>query len=235
MAIRKVPLVEGEYFHIYNRGNSKQEIFLDDEDRQRFLKLLYICNSTKRIDFRRDIVKKKIVAWEFDKGKPIIAIGAWVLMPNHFHLYITSLLSEALLPTGNAITDFMQRVLTSYSKYFNAKYQRTGSLFEGKFKSTHINRDPQAQYLFSYIHLNPLKLIDSKWKIEGIKDEKKALEFLNNYKWSSYQDYLMSTRPEGKIINRDKFLNYFSTTESFKKDIFSWIKKEELDGSLASV
>ena len=57
----------------------------------------------------------------------------------------------------------MHRVLTAYSKYFNAKYHRTGSLFEGKFKSVHINKDTQAKYLFSYIHLNPLKLIDSKW------------------------------------------------------------------------
>jgi putative transposase len=231
MSIRKVNFIEGEYYHIYNRGNSKQKIFLDDKDRERFLKLLYLCNSKQRIDFKNDIVKRKINVWDFEKGKPIVNIGAWVLMPNHFHLYITPK-TEARLPSGNAITDFMHRVLTAYSKYFNAKYQRTGSLFEGKFKSIHIKKDTQAKYLFSYIHLNPLKLIYSRWKEEGIKDKKKAINFLDSYKWSSYSDYLEIIRPENKIINRFDFLNYFETKSDFLKEIFDWIKK---DGSKASV
>src|SRR3989344_1061692 len=80
---------EGEYYHLYNRGNSKQEIFLDDQDRDRFIKLLYLCNSHKSINFRDDIVEKKIDAWDFKRGKEIIFIGAWVLMPNHFHFLTT--------------------------------------------------------------------------------------------------------------------------------------------------
>ncbi|MBI3306137.1 transposase [Candidatus Nomurabacteria bacterium] len=181
MSIRKTDFVEGEYYHIYNRGNSKQKIFLDNKDRERFLKLLYLCNSKQRIDFNNDIIKRKINAWDFEKGEPIINIGAWVLMPNHFHLYVTPK-TEALLPSGNAITDFMHRVLTAYSKYFNARQQRIGSLFEGKFKSVHITKDTQAKYLFSYIHLNPIKLIDSKWKEKGIKNKKEVFKFLNSYK-----------------------------------------------------
>jgi putative transposase len=223
MSIRKVDFVKGEYYHIYNRGNSKQKIFLDDKDRERFLKLLYLCNSKQRIDFKNDITKRKISAWDFEKGESIINIGAWVLMPNHFHLYISQK-TEARLPSGSAITDFMHRVLTAYSKYFNAKYHRTGSLFEGKFKSVHISNDNQAKYLFSYIHLNPLKLIDSKWKEQGIKDKKEAINFLDSYKWSSYFDYLDIIRPESKIINRIDFLNYFDTKRDFQKDIFDWIK-----------
>lgn len=229
MSFRKTEFVEGEYYHIYNRGNSKQKIFLDDKDRERFLKLLYLCNSKKRVDFRDDIVKKKINVWDFEKGESIVNIGAWVLMPNHFHLYITPR-TEARLPSGNTITDFIHRVLTAYSKYFNAKYQRTGSLFEGKFKSVHINKDNQARYLFSYIHLNPVKLIDSKWKEQGIKNTKETLKFLDSYKWSSYLDYLGIIRLENKIINRVDFLNYFNTKKDFQKEIFDWIKiqsKEE--------
>jgi putative transposase len=235
MSFRKTKFVEGEYYHIYNRGNSKQKIFLDDKDRERFLKLLYLCNSKQRIDFKNDIVKRKINAWDFEKGESIVNIGAWVLMPNHFHLYITPK-TEARLPSRNAITDFMHRVLTAYAKYFNAKYQRTGSLFEGKFKSVHIKKENQAKYLFSYIHLNPLKLIDPKWKEEGIKDKKKILDFLSSYKWSSYLDYLENIRQENKIINRIDFLNYFETKRDFQKEIFDWIRiKTEKDGSLASV
>jgi len=223
MSIRKTEFAKGEYYHIYNRGNSKQKIFLDDKDRERFLKLLYLCNSKRRIDFRDDIVKKKINAWDFEKGESIVDIGAWVLMPNHFHLYITQK-TEARLPSGTAITDFLHRVLTAYSKYFNAKYHRTGSLFEDKFKSIHIEKETQAKYLFSYIHLNPIKLIDSTWKEQGIKDKKKVLDFLNSFKWSSYLDYLEVVRSENKIINKVDFLNYFKTKRDFQKEIFYWIK-----------
>ena len=169
MSVRETEFIEGEYYHIYSRGNSKQKIFLDDKDRERFLKLLYLCNSKQRIDFSNDIVKRKINAWDFEKGEPIVNIGAWVLMSNHFHLYVTQK-TEAMLPSGSAITDFMHRVLTAYSKYFNAKYSRVGSLFENKFRSVHITKDTQAKYLFSYIHLNPIKLVNPKWKENGIKD-----------------------------------------------------------------
>lgn len=217
-------MVGGEYYHIFNRGNSKQKIFLDDQDRDRFLKLLYVCNSEQNINFREQIVRAKINAWDFEKGTPIVFIGAWVLMPNHFHLYLTTN-AKARLWQDKIISIFMQKVLTAYSKYFNAKYQRTGSLFEGKFKSVHINKDNQAKYLFSYIHLNPIKLINSKWKEQGIKNKKRALDFLDSYKWSSYSDYLMIPRIESKIINREKFFNYFKTKKLFQKDIFNWIKE----------
>src|SRR3989339_382023 len=89
MSIRKTTLVEGEYYHVYNRGNGKQKIFLDDEDYERFIKLLYICNSEKKINFREEIVNKNIDAFEFKRGQQIVSMGAWVLMPNHFHVYIT--------------------------------------------------------------------------------------------------------------------------------------------------
>lgn len=226
MSIRKIEFVVGEYYHIYNRGNSKQSIFLDDQDRERFLKLLYLCNSKERIDFSNDIVKKKMDAWNFEKGESIVDISAWVLMPNHFHLYITPK-TEARLPSGNAITDFLHRVLTSYSKYFNARHQRTGSLFEGKFKSVYINNDTQAKYLFSYIHLNPIKLIDSKWKENGIKDIKKSLDFLSKYKWSSYNDYLNQNRQESNILNVSDFPKYFSNIKDFNKEILDWLEYKE--------
>jgi putative transposase len=226
MPIREIDFVEGEYYHLYNRGNSKQKIFLDDKDQERFLKLLYLCNSKQRLDFGNDIVKRKINAWDFEKGESIVSIGAWVLMPNHFHLYITPRKNaqRSSDSSENAITYFMHRVLTAYSKYFNAKYKRTGSLFEGKFKSVHVNKDNQAKYLFSYIHLNPLKLIDYSLKKEGIKNTKKAVNFLDSYKWSSYHDYLDVARVENKIINKIDFLNYFDTKRDFQREIFDWIK-----------
>ena len=89
MSIRKVPFVFGEFYHIFSRGNSKQAIFLDDKDRERFTQLFYLCNSKKIVNYRENIVRANISAWDFDRGDTIVAIGAWVLMPNHFHIYIT--------------------------------------------------------------------------------------------------------------------------------------------------
>lgn len=224
-------MVSGEFFHIYNRGNSKQEIFLDDEDYSRFIKLFYLCNSEYNVNFRENIVKKHIDAFDFERGESIVSIGAWVLMPNHFHIYITSPKPGFGLEYKDGgltnITKFVQRVCTSYSKFFNKKYNRTGSLFEGRFKSVHIKNDNQAKYLFSYIHINPVKLIQKDWKDVGIKDKKKALEYLSNYKWSSYLDHKGIQRKENSIINLKDFPQYFSDASDFDQEILTWLSYKD--------
>jgi len=137
MSNRKVPLVDGEYYHIYNRGNSKQKIFLNKEDYDYFVKCLYCCNSYKSFKFREDVIKPNINAFDFERGEPIVSIGAWVLIPNHFHIYITFSHKSDLWQNikrnkdKNRISEFMRKVSTAYAKYFNAKYERTGGLFEG--------------------------------------------------------------------------------------------------------
>lgn len=234
MSQRKVSLVSGEYFHIYNRGNSKQDIFIDEEDYRRFIKLLYLHNSKKNIRFRDLIVYSKINAWDFQRGENIVYIASYCLMPNHFHLYITS----APIPGMGAeeeqkiqnIALFMRKLCVSYSKYFNKKYNRTGSLFEGRFKAVHVKDDTQAKYLFSYIHLNPIKLIDSTWKVNGIKDKEGAIIFLKNYKWSSYLDHLGIKRNENVILNRENFPNYFSNISDINKEILEWLQFSPIPG-----
>lgn len=225
MSMRMTQLVEGDFFHIYNRGNSKQEIFLDKEDYQRFIKLLYLSNSEKNVTFRDDIVKKHIDAFDFDRGETLINIGAYVLMPNHFHLYLSP--KPRLGPDEelNNVAKFMLKLCTSYSKYFNKKYGRTGKLFEDKFKSVHIVTENQAKYLFSYMHLNPIKLIQRDWKESGIRDKDEALKFLYNYKWSSFDYYQGIKKDENKILNLENFVNYFPDSESFRKEIFEWLSK----------
>jgi len=221
MTIRRIPLVEGEYYHVYNRGNDKRLIFQDDKDREHFIKLLYLCNSNKKINFREDIVNRKISAWDFERGDQLVSIGAWVIMPNHFHIFITS--NPGGLEKQNNISLFVGRISNAYSKYFNAKHNRSGYLFEGRFKSVHVGNDKQAKYLFSYIHLNSLKLIQKDWRENGIKNKKEALIFLKSYKWGSYLDYLGEIRPENNIINTKSFLNYFPNHDSFSEEIFDWI------------
>ncbi len=220
---RKNNFTEGEFYHLYNRGNSKQNIFLDNQDKRRFIKMLYLSNSKKRMNFREDIVKKKIDVWEFDRGKSIVSIGAWVLMPNHFHIFITPTSSPTSDVGLNRVSFFMKKLCISYSKYFNKKYKRTGSLFETNFKSSFIDSDRYLKYLFSYIHLNPVKLIDSKWKENGIKDIKKTNNFLENYEWSSYKDYCGEKRIQEKILSKKDFPKYFDYPKVFKDEIFDWL------------
>ena len=231
MGYRKIPLTNNEFYHIYNRGNSKQKIFLNGQDYDRFIKLLYVCNSIKQISFRDDIVEKKIDAWDFDRKEEIVSIGAWVLMPNHFHIYITfpedRLRGLQREQEENNISVFMRKVCTSYSKYFNLKYKRTGSLFENRFKSVRIENDIQAKYLFSYIHLNPIKLIDSKWKENGLKNKKGTKDFLKKYLWSSYLDHKGVIRSENKILNKKGFPKYFKNIKDFDSEIEEWLTFSE--------
>jgi hypothetical protein len=229
MSIRRTYLAGGEFFHLYNRGNSKQKIFLDEEDYSRFVKLLYLSNSEYNVNFRNDIVYKHINAFDFKRGKNLIYIGSWVLMPNHFHIYIfnPNTPKHCLGVEINNITKFMLKLCTSYSKYFNKKYSRTGKLFEDKFKSVHVNKENQAKYLFSYIHLNPIKLIQNDWKEKGIKNRNECIKFLDKYNWSSYKDFTGITRNENRIIDLKNFpLNYFPNSKSFKKEIIEWLKLE---------
>lgn len=218
MSIRKVKLVSGEYYHIYNRGNSKQKIFLDKEDYLRFVALLYACNQKDTLKVNN--LNKGQTLYDIERKEPLVSIGAYCLMPNHFHLLITQ--SE-----DNNISIFMQKLSTSYVMYFNKKYGRTGSLFEGKFKTQHLYKDTYLKYIFSYIHLNPVKLIQKDWKEKGIKNKKAAVEYLNSYPYSSYLDYMGIERIQNKILSIKQFPRYFPSTKSFLAEIFEWLNYKD--------
>jgi len=212
MSIRKTLFSVDEYYHVYNRGNSKQIIFHDKFDYERFIKLLFISNSKNNFVMRN--IHKDI--FYFERGSLLVGIGSYCLMPNHFHL----LLKER---EEGGLSKFMQKLATSYSMYYNKKYNRTGGLFEGKFKAEHLAKDKYLKYIFSYIHLNPLKLIDKNWKVCKVKNKEKFLDFLKRYTYSSYLDYMGNIRPENIIINYESFPNYFPRRESFEREIFEWL------------
>lgn len=213
MSIRKISFAPNEFYHIYNRGNSKQIIFHDKYDYDRFIKLLFISNGQE--NFKIQFIRKNNI-YDTQRGKLLVGIGTYCLMPNHFHILLTQ-------TENGSISKFMQKLSTAYSMYYNQKYKRTGSLFEGKFKSEYVGKDRYLKYLFSYIHLNPVKLIDSWWKEGGIKNKQETLYYLRNYKYSSYQDYLGIDREEKLILNREMFPNYFPEKEPFEKEIFEWL------------
>ena len=209
-----------EYYHIYNRGTDKRIIFLEKHDYHRFILLLYFCNSREPVDLQLIFREGRTFAELFNlpKGKSIVAIGAWCLMPNHFHL----LLKETV---ENGITEFMRKVSTGYSVYFNNKYNRSGSLFQGKFKSEHLNNDRYLKYIFSYIHLNPIKLIpgESKWTENGIKKLNEAEKFLKQYEYSSFNSYAKERSNYSNMINKSEFPEYFPAIEDSVKEIREWL------------
>ncbi len=218
MSLRKISFVVEEFYHLYNRGNSKQKIFLDEKDYWRFVDLLYAVNSASRFNFSDSI--KGISVYEREQNRPLVAIGAYCLMPNHFHILVTPLVEEG-------VSRFMQKLSTAYVMYFNQKYQRTGGLFEGKFKSEHANNDRYLKYIFSYIHLNPIKLIQNDWKEEGIGNKKLAHEHLHAYPHSSFLDYVRpNNRIQSKILNTDPFPNYFPNNKRFMKEVTDWISHD---------
>lgn len=213
---RIVTISLDEYYHCYNRGTDQRKIFLTQKDYLRFAVLLYTCNSIKPIHISNFESKELIELFDIERNESIVAIGAWCLMPNHFHLLLKEI-------KEGGISLFMQRLLTAYTMYFNKRSHRRGTLYEGPYKFEHASKDRYLKYLSSYIHLNPVKLIDSKWKENGIKNKGKAKSFLESYEYSSYLDYKGIIRPQNKILNKAVFPEYFQATKDFKQEINTWL------------
>ncbi len=194
---RKTPFVEGEHYHVYSRGVEKRKIFMTTKDYDRFVALLYIMNqdaSFRMENFLRDKQKSLKDIFKEQRGKPLVSILSYCLMPNHFHLILYE-------HREGGISKFMGKLLTAYSMYFNTKYERSGPLLTRPFRSEHISSEPQYMYIFSYVHLNPISIIDGKWKEEGVKNKKEVEKFLEKYQFSSYQDFLGKNRGEIAIID----------------------------------
>ncbi len=210
----------GENYHVYNRGVDKRDIFLDKADYTRFILLLRLANDDNPISVRETRRLLDLGLPVKDKREIITNIGAWCLMPNHFHL----LLNEKI---DGGISKFMAKVLTGYTMYFNKRYERKGRLFERTFQARHADTDEHLKYLLSYIHLNPVKLIDSNWKKNGIADLTKTKDYLDKYNYSSYLDYIGHDREEGKILNREAFPEYFKTDLDFRNELLEWLNFPE--------
>ena len=213
--LRKDPFITGEYYHIYNRGIDKRIIFKSKKDYERFIMLLYLANSDD--SFRLDnILNKQYKTFSevlvLDKDEPLVSIGAWCLMTNHFHLLIRQ-------EVDGGVTKFMRKLGVGYSMFFNIKYQRKGALFGGLFKSKLIGVDDNyMRHLFGYIHINPLEIEFPEWKDKINKSSVNInmKKFLESYQYSSYLDYIGEDRIEKNIINPKNFPDYFQNSQSFQ-------------------
>jgi putative transposase len=211
---RRFNFALGEVYHLYNRGVDKRIVFVSKMEWDRFVALLYICNQEKMIameDYPRTFAEIPPI-----QKDPLVDILAYCLMPNHFHIMVRE-------RAEGGISKYMQKVTTAYTMYFNARHDRTGSLFGGTFKATHVDDDVYLKYLVAYIHLNPIKLIEPSWKDDGIHDMTGAQKFLQNYQYSSYLDYIGTKRPENVILNSKLMKEYFDQTYNFKTATTEWL------------
>lgn len=135
MGQRNITFVNNGYYHIFNRGVDKRVIFKNQEQLDYFFKILQISNSAERKDFKHG------------KDEKIVDIVAYCLLPNHFHL----LLKQKI---DNGISIFMQKLGTSYTKFFNVQDDRTGSLFQGKFKANQVVGEFALPIVSTYVNLN---------------------------------------------------------------------------------
>lgn len=144
-----------EYYHIYNRGVEKRDVFMNKADQLRFLETLNYYRFAPQPMKLSDHKKRQNEIKKIDKQVELVKIYCYCLMPNHFHLLIRQV-------HEGGITRFMKFILNSYTKYFNIKYDRVGSLFQGVFKAKLVENDEYLLQLSRYIHRNPFP--PSRWE-----------------------------------------------------------------------
>ncbi len=206
--MNRVPFAPDEWYHCYTRGVDKRQTFFSPADYERFLELLYLCNNKQSV--HRSNLKTDVDIFLLKREEPLVHIGAYCLMPNHFHLVI-----KEAIPSG--ITSFMRKLGTGYTMYFNKKHERIGNLFVKPFRSRHLYDDSYAKRALAHVHLNPLDLFDKTWKeTPPAHTEVVALKkYLHSYRYSSMATYTGDNSKEAGIISPSAmsfFRNYQHTT-----------------------
>ena len=203
MPIRKTSFYENGFYHVYNRGVEKRDIFLDEKDYPAFTGILktYLSEEVENALQGRALQAKRIRKHKLGEE---VSLVAYCLMPNHFHLLLQQRFSTS-------ITNFMRRVLTAYSMYFNERYDRVGSLFQGRFQAKEVTTDDYLLHLTRYIHRNPVEA-----KIVKIQN-------LEKFKWSSYPNFLGAA--ESGWVKSKAILDYFSSVDN-KKDYRNFVEFE---------
>lgn len=186
--MRKIPFKNGEYYHIYNRGVEKREIFLCDFDYFRFLKSLKEFNQIDPVVslyIKDRVLKNNNVAVRPLRKEKLVELISYCLNPNHFHLILKQL-------KDGGISEFIKRLSGGYTGYFNYKYKRSGVLFQGKFKSIHIDSNEYLLYLSAYVNGNYIihKIDDKKWKFSSLNsnDSFSDLKLISN-QFKNINDY----------------------------------------------
>ena len=180
MPRRQVIFQASNYYHVYNRGNNREPIFFERENYIYFLRQL-----------RNHLI--------INNGLDIIA---YCLMPNHYHLLV-------YLKT-NDFSKLMQRFSLSYTKAINQRYQRVGSLFQGRFQAIHVDKEEYLLHLTRYIHLNPVSA--------------NLVQKAEDWEFSSYPEYINLRR--GSLPKIDRVMSQFQSAEDYRYFLEDSISEE---------
>ena len=191
--------IENGYYHLYNRGVEKRTIFLDQQDYGVFLSYLkeYLLPKKEK-ELHERLADPNISSKEKDKILKLLRINnfsqeitllAYCLMPNHFHFFVKQ-------KSLNSIDRFIQSLCTRYVLYFNKKYKRVGSLFQGVYKAVLVEKEEQFLYLSKYIHK------------QALASQGETLQGWEEKQPCSYSEYLGRRKTEW--IHPEETLAYFS-------------------------
>ena len=174
--MRKIKFINGEIYHVYNRGVDKRNIFSDNEDFNRFIKSILEFRGIEPIGSLYEKARKDEKQKSNDDNL-LVEFVAYCINPNHFHFILRQLNDEG-------IQKFMHKLSTGYTMYFNEKENRSGPLFGGKYKAKEINENDYLLNLSAYVNLNDtIHQIDSF----GGSASKFVSSSWNQYSQSNYQ------------------------------------------------
>ena len=206
MSTRKIQFFNDTYYHVFNRGVDKRDIFLEIKDYERFLISINLLNDTNDglmiewRDYKKNNPSKSIA--DFLKGtfrnrkrEHLVELIAYCLNPNHFHFILKQ-------TTEKGIERFMHKIGTSYTKYFNNKNKRNGALFQGTFKSAYIDSDEYLLYLSAYVNKNNFIHAYNK---------------NDNWPYSSLSDYLKNKNNILITINKNIILDQFKNIKEYEE------------------
>lgn len=214
-SVRQTPLVSGEFYHVFNRGVARIPMFLSRNDYKQAIQTLYYYRFTNPpIALSRfkelSIKEKEIFLNSLQSKDRLIDIASFVLMPNHFHFLLKQL-------KDNGVSKFISQFTNSYTRHFNTVYERVGPIYQGVFKSVHIETDEQLVHVSRYIHLNPL--------VSNVISEKDLL----SYPWSSFPDFLNG---KSSLVQLEYILQQFKSPDDYKQFVLDHVdyarKMEEI-------
>jgi putative transposase len=198
MPYRTTPLVNDQVYHIFNRGVAKMPLFSDKRDYTRFLATIYYYQfQGPKPQFSQ---LNRFKDFKFENNKKIVEILGYCLMSNHYHFLVKQL-------QDNGISEFINKISNSYTKFFNTKHNRVGPLLQGQFKAVRIGDDNQLVHVSRYIHLNPVSGFLTK--------------DLNEYVWSSYLSYIGFHTD--RIVSRELILSMFQTEQKYEQFVLDQV------------
>lgn len=214
-----------EIYHALNRGVDKRIIFLDDRDRARFVHDLWEFNDVRFVDNVRHRLptpsgRNTDFVSPYIAKERIVDVHGWCIMKNHYHLILSG-------RVDGGITQFIRRLNIGYAKYFNERYKRSGTLFQGRTKKILIETDAHFLHILHYVHLNPLDYLKpaKQWRQGSIRNAVYCMKYLNKYRWSSYLDY-SGTKNFPSVLTTDLFADVF---KNYGRTLSSYLRDTDLD------